>query len=772
MTIEVLAPGPRVGRGDVTARADRDELRRAAPVTSPPRLAAATRLTIAQHALVLCASVSLVALFTYPLILDPGHLLPRHKDPFMYAWTMVSNTHTALTAPRSIFDGNTFYPYGNSKAHTDLLFTPTLFPAAPIYLLSANPVLQYNVTLLLWWAVSGWAAYVLTFGLFGSHAGAAVAAIIFALCPFRTDFFLEFQMQLSFPMPLALLCLFRFLETRRGRYLAAMTSLVWIEGLASMYYGIILGFCLLGVISLHAILRPRAWTWQMAGQLLTGGLALAIALAPFIVPYAENYLELGLERGLDQPARHSADVLTYLETGVTKLYKFRPTHHIAETSLFMGFVALGLAIVGCVLPRAARWEPVGERRRLRRVFTGAIGLAAIALVIALVAGRPLQATGVQAVRAERFFDLILLFGLCRLCFEGWWAAQSGRGRTPLGEREIRWLVLYVMAVFFVLSLGPVINAGRVAYGPGLFARLYPYLLPFHAMRITSRMGVVVVLGVSLLAALGTKTIVVRCSSPARRFAVLTILCLLLLAEYAPFPLPYQPIEWAQTPPVYPVLAADPDDVAVLEWPQGNEYLDDFFTFQSIRHWKRIVNGASGFSPMGPPMTVDIVHTLSSPDTSESPFPTPGALRYLLGIHPLRYVVVHNAKLREPEQRKWAKLRTEPWAEYEGRFGTDDLYRLTSDETGPVIEKFFSGDYARGRSEIMFRARPLDEGGAGSIDVELNGRRIGSTEVGESWTTITMPLPGALHHSAPNTLTIRWRSQTEGSGIEVRDFALR
>jgi hypothetical protein len=771
MTTDAVAPPTRGQRAGALARSSPAAPRETAPLPSPSRFTTAG-LTMAQHGLVLCASFFLVALFTYPLILDPGHLLPRHKDPFMYAWTMVSNTHTALTSPRSIFDGNTFYPYGNTKAHTDLLFTPTLFPAAPIYLLTGNPVLQYNVTLLLWWALSGWAAYVSAFGLFGSHPGAAIAAIIFALCPFRTDFFLEFQMQLAFPIPLALLCLFRFLETGRGRYVAWIMALVWIEALASLYYGMILGCCLLGVTALHATLRPRAWSWRRCGQLLAGGLALAFALAPFIVPYAENYLELGLVRNLDQPARHSADVLTYLETGVTKLYTFRPTHHIAETSLFMGFVALGLAIVGCVSPSSARYEPLAERRRLRWLFTGAIVAVFFSLIVALIQGRALQAAGLQAVRAERFFDLILLFGLCRLCFEGWWAVRSGTGETPLGEREIRWLLLYLIAVFFVLSLGPTIYVGRVQYGPGLYGRLYPYVLPFHAMRITSRMGVIVVLGVSLLAALGTKAIVARCSSSSRRVAVPAVFSLLILAEYAPFPLPYQRIDWTRTPPVYGVLAADPDDVAVLEWPQGDEYWDDFFTFLSIHHWKRIVNGASGFSPMGPPMTLDIVHELSAPDAADSPFPTPGAVRYLLGIHPLRYVVVHNAKLREPEQRKWAKLRSEPWATYEGRFGTDDLYELTSDETGPVIEKFFSWDYARLRRAITFRAQPLGASGTGTIDVELNGRPLGRSDIGPAWTTITMPLTATLHHSAPNTLTIRWRSDSAGRGIEVRDFSLR
>jgi uncharacterized membrane protein YfhO len=267
----------------------------------------------------------LLAIFTYPLVLDPGHLLPEHKDPMMYGWTMVSNTRRLLSVPLRVFHGNTFYPHGNVVAHTDLVLTPTLFPAGPLYLLTGNPVLQYNLTLLLWWALSGWAMYVLAFALLRSHIGAAIAAVAFAVCPFRTDFYLEFQMQLAFPIPLALLALLRFLETQRPRYLVAALALLWVEALASMYYAIILGLCLATLTLLHLVARAPTWSWRLVRDVAIGLAALGLTLVPFIVPYAQNRSELGMERALGQNDRASADVLTYFETGETKLYHFSPS---------------------------------------------------------------------------------------------------------------------------------------------------------------------------------------------------------------------------------------------------------------------------------------------------------------------------------------------------------------------------------------------------------------------------------------------------------------
>lgn len=716
------------------------------------------RLRAWQHLAVLAVSFALVCLFTYPLILDPGGLLPKHKDPFMYGWTMVSNVRRLLSAPLAVFHGNTFYPHGNTIAYTDVLLTPALAPAGPIYLLTGNPVLQYNLTLLSWWALSGWAMYALAFALLRSHPGAAIAAAVFTLSPFRTDFYLELQMQLAFPIPLGLLCLLRFLETQRWRHLIGLAALLWVEALASMYYAIILGLAVVVVTALHAILRPGCWSWRLVGRGAVGAAVLGIVLAPFLVPYVQNDRELGLVRELRQPARHSADILTYFETGVTRLYRFRPSGHIAETSLFMGFVALALAATGCVSREPSRDPaPSPRRARLRWALTVGTAAAVAAVAVSLVGGDLLRAAGLRVPRPQRFFDVILLLGLMRIGAEGFWAARDGDHRRPLGEHELRWIWLFVIALFFVLSLGPFIHYGRQEIGRGLYYYLYPVLVPLHAIRVTARLGVMVVLGVGLLAGLGLKRLCARLPGTGVRAAVTGVVALLLLAEYATFPLPYQRVDWRRPPPVYRVLAADPDDVAVLEWPQGWEYWDDYYTFMSINHWKRLVNGASGFSPIGPAMTVNISATLSEPERPQRPFPSPAALRYLLGIHPLRYVVVHNKLLDPREQRKWQKLRESAWARHLGTFGDDDLYRLVQDEAGTRIEKFFSWDYARTRREIAFRVRPLGPAARERwIEVDLNGRLLARHAVDDGWTSVEIPLPRDLYRSAPNTLTVRWR----------------
>jgi hypothetical protein len=277
------------------------------------------------------------------------------------------------------------------------------------------------------------------------------------------------------------------------------------------------------------------------------------------------------------------------------------------------------------------------------------------------------------------------------------------------------------------------------------------------MRITSRIGVVVVLAVGLLAGMGTKALVGRVAGA--RAAVTAACALVLLAEYHSFPLPYQRIDWERPPAVYRALAADPDDVAVLEWPLGWEYWDDYDTFWSIAHGKRIVNGASGFLP---PLTHEISAVLSRPEAPGAPFPSGKALGFLTGIHPLRYVVVHNDLIPPDEQRKWRRLAEVPWAHLAGTYGPADLYRLTGDAAGPRVDKLFSWDYARTRREIAFQARSIGPAGAERwVEVRLNGRLVGRHDLGDGWTAVTLPLEGPLHHSAPNTVALVHRYRRPG-----------
>src|SRR5262249_32090517 len=157
-----------------------------------------------------------------------------------------------------------------------------------------------------------------------------------------------------------------------------------------------------------------------------------------------------------------------------------------------------------------------------------------------------RAVGIHPPRPLGFLLIILGLILTRIAVEGWWAARRGeRGR--LGDGELRWVIVFLMVLFFSLSLGPVILYARQARGSGLYAYLYPYLLPRHAMRISPRIGIIVVLGVALLAGMGARALHARLPTARGRQVVPALLVLGMLAEYAPFPVHYRRLDWEHPP---------------------------------------------------------------------------------------------------------------------------------------------------------------------------------------------------------------------------------
>jgi len=57
-----------------------------------------------------------------------------------------------VTNPALLFHGNALYLIGSSLALAEPLLVPALM-AGPVFVLTQNPVLAYNLTLILFWAL-------------------------------------------------------------------------------------------------------------------------------------------------------------------------------------------------------------------------------------------------------------------------------------------------------------------------------------------------------------------------------------------------------------------------------------------------------------------------------------------------------------------------------------------------------------------------------------------------------------------------------------------
>ena len=492
-------------------------------------------MTLALHAGVYGLFLALAAVYTWPLVTDLTRLLPPNGDPRLFSWVLLTIFGNLTSRPELLFHGNAFYPFGNTLSFAEPLLIPALV-AGPIHAWTDSPILAYNVTLLLFWALSGWAMYWVAWRVTASHPAAFLAAVIFTFAPYRIDHYMEFQMEMAFGIPLAIYALVRFLETQRARYLIGLGLAFWIQAASVWYYAIILALGLGAVAIQFVALRWAGWRPRALGAAALGGLVLLAALVPLAAPYFLTRQELGLERALADAIPRSANLGSYVEARANWLYRAFTAKRAWEASLFLGVAGLALAGAGLAW---LRWAPAGRPAADRWLRWGAGALLAGALGASLLEG----GIRVAGITLRPFTELgvgLLGIGLLRQSLEGWRRWRAGVAERHLTERDWARLLLGLGAVAFLLSLGPVVALGAFGARPideGLYAWLWPHVVLFRAIRGPTRIGILVIVAGALLAALGVKWLLAQPRRPWGRVLV-GALGLALVVEYARMPLPY------------------------------------------------------------------------------------------------------------------------------------------------------------------------------------------------------------------------------------------
>ena len=711
------------------------------------------------HPAVVVLMLGVVVLYTWPLVTDLAHLYPDNPDARVLTWAMVTAFRNLVTQPWALLQGNAFYPVGLSLTFSEPLFTPALV-AGPLHALTGNPVLAYNVTLILFWALSGWAMYAVAIRLTRDHLAALIAAAIFTLCPYRTEMYLEINMEMTFGIPLAVYALVRFLESQRPRYLAVFGLVFWLQAISVLYYAVILACGLAVIVLQYAALRWSGWRARTPLMAAVGGGVLGLALAPVMWPFLVTRRELGFERRLSEVQERSAEVLSYLEMRSNWLYRTGVAGYYYETSLFMGGVALCLAAIGVLWLRRERSVPRGwPERSLSVAFIVAFALGGLALAT-------VPRGGARLPRALSFTAIgVALLGilLAREVVDGWRRRQAGLAERRLDPRDWILLLLGLTLVAFLLSLGPVVHFAGRPIGPGLFAWLHPYVLPLRALRAANRIGVLVVFAVALLAAFGVTWL--RAHFPRRVFApAVAAIGLLLALEYATFPLAYGRVP-SLARPVDRALKDAPADAVVLEWPTNAPMADADAMFRSIGHGKRIVNGYSGFVPQ---LLGQLSKLLTMPGP---PFPVPAAEAYLRRIYPLDFLVVRLADkdLTPAGRAMWRELRQAPPAflRFRGTYGDEDLWEMAFlPERGMVTQRWVSFGFLREHPVLRAVLRPqaTDPGLQQSVQVLLNSRPVAEGRIDEG-ETLTAALPPPYLQAAFNVVTLDYRYRHSPSTLD-------
>ena len=297
-------------------------------------------------------------------------------DPMLNAWILGWVSDAIVAHPWDLWDAPIFHPHLNTLAYSEHLLGIAVF-VAPVYWLTGNAVLTYNVAFLAGYAFAGFAMFVLVRRLTGRTDAALVAGVLFACSPYLTSSQIaRVQMLTSGWSALALAALHRFIDSGERRALGGFVASWMLQTLSNMYLGVFLALPI-GLVVAHALVvrRPRLALGRVAADRSrrAGAGDSARARAGRLRPGAGR---MGFAHGRDTVRRYSADVLSYVSVWIDRQPLLLWPEISADRALYPGAAIVLLAVWGFWM--AARRRLDGPVRSSAALY-GAVALAAFAL---------------------------------------------------------------------------------------------------------------------------------------------------------------------------------------------------------------------------------------------------------------------------------------------------------------------------------------------------------------------------------------------------------
>ena len=615
----------------------------------------------AWHALAAYFVITLVA--TWPLARGLGRNVAWDLgDSLLNMWILAWDCEQLLAILRgdvsrlaTFFDANIFHPAPLSLAYSEHLIAQAV-QVLPLYAVTHNPILVYNLLFLSTFVLSGLGMYLLVRELTGNALAGFVAGLLFAFAPYRIAQSSHLQVLSSQWMPFVIYGMRRYFDSAvrqsnpavrpaavapgasasvaveepaqddRSPRRPRLKPLLW-ASIALVAQALSSGYHLLyftpfaAAYALWETAQRRLWRDRRVWLHLGAAAMLAgILVGPFLIPYAEVRVRFDMARTVTEVSRLSADVYSYATAFVGQPIWGRVMRALpkAEGELFPGVVPLVLALIGIVFfrlkPEATGARQLkatkGERQSQRRkqllvLLLTLVAIAyAILAIVTIVVRRvsidfglfELQATDVTRLllRSAVAFSLVLLL------------SRAARTLTAAFLRDRGFFLAGLIAAFW-LSLGPSPQAlGRPLDLVAPYRALYEYVPGFDGVRVPARFAMVVAFMLAVLGGYGAAWLARR--KTGRGIVIAMAAAFLLESTAVPFlvngmtppkgfnapePRVYRP---GRAPAIYAEVRRQAGDGVLAELPLGYPDFDLRAMYYSIVHWRPILNGYSGFYP--------------------------------------------------------------------------------------------------------------------------------------------------------------------------------
>lgn len=541
---------------------------------------------------IIIAFIGLACLFTRPMISKArDYVYKDSSDPVFQAWTLQSDARALANNPLALFSANIYYPNQDTLAYSDHQLSTALL-ALPLLAITHNPMQTANYMLIFNFFLSALGAYLLTNHLTKNRIAAIAAGLMFAFGAPRLAQVMHLQLSTAGWIPLCLLFLTRY--TEKGRwYDAALAGLfLVVQTLATWYYGVMLAIAIILFLAVRLIMKRQTFTLKWTLSLVLVLVLAGAVIAPFALPYLKIHSsDPRFTRSVKEVDIFSADVTDFATA--------------SQQNWLWGSLTAGLRKT--TLKRGGPTE--------RSLFPGLL-------------------------------PLLLGIGGAVVLF------LKGEGEDRFQVRF--WVALGALAV--LLCLGTKLYFFGHSLNLPMPYDVFYYLFPgFKVLRVPARFIVLVLLALAVLSAYGIRAGLAwlgKKKSIALAGLVALAVVALLLVDLMSVPLPMHKIASAKDfPPVYSWLKQEKGDAPTAELPlamynpktfsAGLQYETTWLerepmrTYYSTLHWKKLLNGYSGFIP----------DSYYEAVLATAGFPSEESIAWLKAMG-IEYVIVH-ASLMDP-----------------------------------------------------------------------------------------------------------------------------
>jgi hypothetical protein len=636
--------------------------------------------------------------FTWPLALGLTRDIPWDLgDSLLNAWILAWDADHLVRflsgdpgALRGFWNANIFHPEPLTLAYSEHLFAQAL-QILPVYAVTGNIILSYNLLFLSTFVLSGLGMYLLVREVAGSPRAAFVAGLIYAFAPYRVPQFSHLQVISSQWMPFVLYGLRRYFDGitvrarpdatwwARVRPLTGAGGALVAQNLSNGYFLLffapfVLAYALFEIGARKLWRNLEVWT----SLAVTAG-GVTAATLPFLLPYLElRNLGVG-PRALNEVRSFSADVFSYWTSPAPSRFwgDAIRAYPKSEGDLFPTIAALLLAAIGL----ASAWSRAWRDARARPIASPAMTPLLYALVAAsalgilflvlVLTGNGFTSIGPLPVSVRTLWPTFRAVSIVMVLV----LVVSPRARSMARHwfGGVAAFAAVAASIAFVLSLGPEIRTGGRLIGEvGPYSFLYGNVPGFDGLRVPARYAMLVVLFLAIVAGFGAAALERR-----RRFGRLLAIALGVVAVAEAFAAPIvlngaaEETRYA-TPPARVYTGEDVPDAyrflrtlpapgtVVVEFPFGEWAYEVRYVFYSMVHWHPLLNGYSGHFPLSYSLNaIYLRHPLDYADGSWDALMKSGAT----------HAVVHGQYYRDDEGDRisaWLLARgARPVAEFDG-----------------------------------------------------------------------------------------------------------